>query len=135
MSADSKAHVRRSIEDGWNAKNPAVFDGRIAPEFVSHTPSGDFNGPEGYRQLYQTFVTAFPDCQFTIEDIIAEGDMVSLSYTFAGTNTGPLQDVPPTGRRVSVRGVSVSRIVDGKSVQERVLWDNLDLMQQLGLAS
>lgn len=134
MSADNKAHVRRFIEDGWNKKNPAAFDDRIAEEFVSHTPAGDFTGPNGYKQLYDAYVTAFPDCQFTIDALVAEGDTVSLSYTFSGTHTGPLRDVPATGKRVSVPGVSVSRIVDGQSVEERVVWDNLGLMQQLGLA-
>lgn len=135
MSADKKkAHMRRFIEEGWNGKNPAAFDDRIAAEFVSHTPNGDFRGPDGYRQLYDTYVNAFPDCQFTIDNLIGEGDMVSLSYTFNGTHTGPLQDVPPTGKRVSVPGVSVSRVVDGKSVEENVTWDQLGLLQQLGLA-
>ena len=135
MSADNnKAHIRRFIEDGWNEKNPAAFDGHIAPEFVSHTPNGDYRGLDGYKELYSTYVTAFPDCQFTIDDLVAEGDKVSLGYTFSGTNTGPLQDVPPTGNRVSVRGVSVSRIVDGRSVEETVVWDTHGLLQQLGLA-
>ena len=134
MSADNKAHMRRVIEEGWNAKNPAAFDGFIAPDFVSHTPNGDYRGLDGYKQLYGTYVTAFPDCQFTIDNLIGEGEMVSLSYTFNGTHSGPLQDVPPTGKRVSVSGVSVSRVVDGKSVEENVTWDALGLMRQLGLA-
>lgn len=133
MSSDNKAHIRRIIEEGWNEKNPATFDDRIAAEFVSHTPNGDFRGLGGYKQLYNTYVTAFPDCHFTIDALVGEGDTVSLSYTFAGTHTGPLQDVPPTGKRVSVPGVSVSRIIDGRSVEEHVIWDQLGLMQQLGL--
>lgn len=134
MSVDNKNQMRRFIEDGWNQKNPAAFDDGLAPDFVSHTPVGDFQGLDGYKELYQGYVTAFPDCQFTIDALIGEGDMVSLSYTFSGTHTGPLQDVPPTGRRVSVAGVSVSRFVDGRSVEETVVWDQLGILQQLGLA-
>jgi steroid delta-isomerase-like uncharacterized protein len=134
MSADNKAHVRRFIEEGWNAKNPSTFDGLIAAEFVARTPNGDFEGLDGYKQLYHAYVTAFPDCHFNIDNLIGDEDMVSLSYTFTGTHTGPLQDVPATGKRVSVPGVSVSRVVDGKSVEEHVLWDQLGLLQQLGLA-
>lgn len=134
MSFENKAQMRRMIEEGWNGKNPATFDDHIATDFVSATPNGEFRGPDGYKQLYHTYVTAFPDCHFTIDHLIAEGNMVSLSYTFSGTHTGPLQDVPPTGKRVSVPGVSVSRFVDGKSVEEHVLWDQLGLLQQLGLA-
>lgn len=134
MSADNKAHIRRLIEEGWNEKNPAAFDGMIAAEFVSHTPVGDFKGLDGYKQLYNAYVTAFPDCRFTIDNLVGDGDMVSLSYTFSGTHTGPLQDVPATGKKVSVLGVSVSRFVNGSSVEERVVWDQLGIMQQLGLA-
>lgn len=134
LPAGNAAHMRRIIEEGWNSKNPAAFDGAFADDFVSHTPSGEFAGPDGYKQLYNAYVTAFPDCQFTIDTLVAEGDTVSLSYTFSGTHTGPLQDVPATGKRVSVQGVSVSRVVGGRSIEERVLWDNHGLMQQLGLA-
>jgi len=135
MSAESnKALMQRVIEEAWNARNPAAFDGLFAEEFVSHNPNGEFKGPEGYKQLYETYVSAFPDCRFTIDHLVGEGEMVSLSYTFSGTNTGPLQDMPPTGKRVSIPGVSVSRIVDGQSVEEHVVWDQLGLLQQLGLA-
>lgn len=135
MSIDNKNHMRRLIEEGWNEKNPAAFDGLFADDFVSHTPNGDFNGTDGYKQLYHTYVTAFPDCHFTIDDLVADEHTVSLTYTFSGTNTGPLQDVPATGKRVSLQGVSVSRIENGKSVKETVVWDGLGLLQQLGLAS
>jgi predicted ester cyclase len=83
--------------------------------------------------LYDIYVSAFPDCRFTIDHLVGEGEMVSLSCTFNRTHTGPLQEVPPTGKRVSTRGVSVCRIVDGRSVEEHVVWDGLGLLQQLGL--
>lgn len=134
VPAGKAAHMRRIIEEGWNNRNPEAFDGAFADEFVSHTPSGQFNGLDGYKELYNAYVTAFPDCHFTIDTLVEEGDSVSLSYTFSGTHTGPLQDIPATGKRVSVPGVSVSRIVGATSVEERVLWDQHGLMQQLGLA-
>ena len=80
------------------------------------------------------YATAFPDCHFTIDVLVGGGDMVSLSSTFAGTHTGPLQDVAATGEQLSIRGISVSRLVDGKSVEEHVVWDGLGPLQQLGLA-
>ena len=91
---------------------------------------------QGYHatSLSLVYVTAFPDCHFTIGVLVGDGDMVSLSYTFAGTHTGPLPDVAATGKQASVRGVSVSRLVDGTSVEEHVVWDRLGLLQQLGLA-
>jgi len=134
MSAEnSKTHMLQIMEEAWNKKAPAAFDDRIAPDFVCHTPDGDFKGLDGYKQLYNVYVTAFPDYHFTIDDVIAEGDKVSLRYTFAGTHTGPLLEVPATGKRVSVPGTVVTRVVDGKSVEEYVVWDSLGLVRQLGL--
>ena len=130
---ENKALMQRVIEEGWNARNPAAFDSLIGEGFVSHAPNGEFEGLDGYKQLYDIYVSAFPDCRFTIDQLVGEGEMVSLSYTFNGTHTGPLQEVPPTGKRVSTRGVSVCRVVDGQSVQEHVVWDGLGLLQQLGL--
>lgn len=84
--------------------------------------------------IERTNEAAVRDCQFTIDNLVGEGDVVSMSYTFNGTHRGPLEDLPPTGKRVSVSGVSVSRIVNGTSVEEHVVWDQLGLLQQLGVA-
>ena len=132
---DNKALVRRFIEEGWNQRNSGVFDELLAPDYISHTPDGDFQGLEGYKQLYNAYVTAFPDCHFTVDDLVAEGDKVSMSYTFTGTHDGQLQDVAPTGKRVTVSGVFVGRIVGGKAVEDRTVWDTLGLMRQIGAVS
>ena len=90
---------------------------------------------EGYQQLYNAYVTAFPDCHFTVDDLVAEGDKVSMRYTFTGTHDGQLQDVAPTGKRVTVCGVFVGCIVGGKVVEDRTVWDTLGLMRQIGAVS
>jgi predicted ester cyclase len=79
------------------------------------------------------FLNAFPDCQFTIDDMIAEGDRVATKKTFSGTHTGEFNGIAPTGRSVSITFVDILRLRDGKIVEHWLSMDQLSFMQQLGL--
>jgi predicted ester cyclase len=76
---------------------------------------------------------AFPDCRFTIDDMIAEGDQVVTKKTFTGTHTGELNGIPPTGKRVTLRFADFMRIRDGKIVEHWLSMDQLSFLQQLGV--
>jgi steroid delta-isomerase-like uncharacterized protein len=78
-------------------------------------------------------MTAYPDLQITIEDMIAEGDKVVVRYTFRGTQEGETQGIPPTGNHVTVTGIFMCRCEGGKIVEEWENWDDLGLLQQLGV--
>jgi steroid delta-isomerase-like uncharacterized protein len=78
-------------------------------------------------------VHAFPDTQFTIDDMVAEGDRVAMRWTAIGTHNGDLDGMAPSGKPISVSGVSIDRIVDGKIVEEWSAWDALGMMQQIGV--
>jgi predicted ester cyclase len=93
------------------------------------------HGPSGFRQIYSTYVTAFPDLHFTIEDIVAEGDKVVTCYTARGTHQGDLRSIAPTGKHVTVMGIVIDRFAGGKVVESRAVWDTLSFMQQLGVVS
>ena len=77
--------------------------------------------------------SAFPDIQFTIEDLIAEGDKIVTRYTARGTHRGDLQGIPPTGRQVTVTGIIISRFANGKFVEGWLDFDALGMLQQLGV--
>ncbi len=130
---ENKAKARRIFEEAFNRGNLAVVDELCAPNYVFHDPTGPVNGPEGFKQYIQMYLTAFPDTHVTIDDIIAEGDLVVTRNTFHGTHRGPLQGVPPTGTRVDVPGMVVTRIVNGKGVESWGVYDGLGMMQQLGV--
>jgi predicted ester cyclase len=76
---------------------------------------------------------AFPDARVTVEDQIAEGDKVVDRWTATGTPTGDLMGVPPTGRRIEVSGITISRFAGGKIVEDWYQGDDLGMMQQLGV--
>jgi SnoaL-like polyketide cyclase len=76
---------------------------------------------------------AFPGCRFDLDNLLGEGDRVAFTWTFTGTHTGNLGPVPPTGRQVTVTGVNVERIADGRVAEYWSSPDNLRMFQQLGL--
>ena len=131
MSEENMALARRSWE---SVDNPDVLEEVYAPDVVWHDPDRDIQGLEEARQFISMFKSAFPDMSATIEDVIAEDDKVLTRVTFRGTHQGETEEFgPPTGRQVEGQGLSLHRIEGGKIVEEWNSYDNLSLMQQLGL--
>ena len=77
---------------------------------------------------------AFPDLRITVEDQIVAGDKVATRWTSEGTNSGPFGSMPATGRRIQISGLILDRVVDGKVVERWEQWDQMAMLQQLGLA-
>ncbi len=129
----NKALVRRVVEEAYNQGNLAVVDEVAAPDAVSHgTPPGWPAGVEGARQFIVMWRTAFPDIHSTIEDQIAQGDRVVTRWTARGTHQGEMMGIPPTGRPVTVSGMTINRISGGRVVEDWTVVDQLGLLQQLG---
>ena len=133
---ENKALNRRFFEEFWDQKNLAVADELLAPNYVDHTPGsppGLPPGPEGFKQFASVFMTAFPDLRLTLEDQIAEGDTVVTRWTSYGTHTGSLMGIPPTGKSITVTGITITRIPDGKATETWTNFDMLGLLQQIGV--
>jgi steroid delta-isomerase-like uncharacterized protein len=132
--ADNKARFRRTYEEMLNRGDLSVVDEVIAPDFLNHeAPPGMDRGPESMRGVVAMLRTAYPDLQFTIEELIAEGDIVAGRVTMRGTHRGPLMGMPPTGRSVRQAQMHFVRFRDGKAVEHWGVRDELGLMQQLGV--
>ncbi len=78
-------------------------------------------------------MAAFPSGQHSIDDMIGEGDKVVTRITYRGTHTGDLMGIPPTGKHVAVSAMTIDQIVGGKIVETWRLFDQLSMMQQLGV--
>jgi len=131
----NKQTVRRLVDEAFNRHNLKLLDEIFAKDTISHDPSQPNlgRGPEGARESMQVYTTAFPDSRITIEREIAEGDYVVQYLRANGTHTGPLGDIPATFKKTNVTGVIISKLQDGKVVETWSLWDQLTLMQQLGV--
>jgi steroid delta-isomerase-like uncharacterized protein len=133
MSEENKALAQRSWE---LADNPDIIDEVYAPDVVWHNPDQDVHGIEEAKQFIGMYTTAFPDMSVTVGDAIAEGEKVVTRVTLRGTHEGETEAFdPPTGRQVEGEGITIHRIEGGKIVEEWNAYDNLTLLQQLGLAT
>ena len=130
---ENKALARKMNAEIWGEKNRDVIDEMIAPDCVFHAGDRELRGPSGYQTFFDAYVTAFLDLSIQINDLIAEGDAVVTTYTARGQHSGPLMNVDPTGKQVEVSGVSILRFRDGKMVEGKTLWNEMSLMQQLGV--
>ncbi|CAN7764089.1 MULTISPECIES: ester cyclase [Rhizobium] len=74
----------------------------------------------------------FPDIQWTLEELIVEGEKIAARYTMRGTHEGTFFEVQATGRRIAVQAMNFYVVVNGKIVGERGQPDLLGLMQQIG---
>jgi steroid delta-isomerase-like uncharacterized protein len=131
---ENKAKARRIIEEAVNKGNLAVVDEILAPNYVYHRALGDVKGPEGLKQFFTMLRAAFPDLNATIEDMVAEGDMVAYRFTLTGTFTGEMMGMPPTGKSMAYPEAHFLRFENGKEVEEFPYADSLILYQQLGIS-
>ena len=132
MSEDNKALARRSWEI-VNQRSPDLIEEVYPPDFVWHEPDQDIRGYEQAKQFVSTFLQAFPDINIGVEDVIAEGDKVVSRYTIRGTHQGELMSIAPTGKEVTITGIDVLRIAEGKVVERWAEGNDLEMMQQLGV--
>jgi steroid delta-isomerase-like uncharacterized protein len=136
MSAEAnKTIARRLIEETFNKGNLAVVDEFCAMNYVGYDPAlpNPSRGPVELKQNINMYRTAFPDAHLTVEEQVAEGDTVVSRWTARGTHKGPLMGIPPTGKQATATGITISHFAGGKVVEERVNWDALGLLRQLGV--
>jgi steroid delta-isomerase-like uncharacterized protein len=132
---ENKVVLRRTYEELFNQGNLANVEELIAPDCINHdVPPGMNNrGPEGIRQVVLMLRTAFPDLHVTIEELVAEGDMVACLVTMSGTHLGTFMGISPTGRSFRQAQMHFVRFRDGKGIENRAVRDDLGMMQQLGV--
>ena len=129
----NKSVLRRFYEEFWTNGNVDVIDEIIADDYVDHQPLPDTPaGKAGFVDLIRIWKRGFPDGGETVDALIAEGDLVVGRFTFRGTHTGEFMGIAPTGRSVTMTGIDVARIVDGKIVEFWYAEQLHDLLRQLG---
>ena len=132
---ENKAIARRHFEELWNKGDLAVADEIYAATAIGRDPTGPEHGgyPDYEKQVVLRDRAGFPDEQVTIEEQIAEGDLVVTRWTSRGTHTGDFMGLTPTGKQVTATGVHIHRIVDGKIIEIWAMADYLGFLQQLGV--
>ena len=109
-----------------------------AEDAVQLMPDGVFEGRSQIRERLARELAALPDVHFTFGNYVEQGDAFADEWTFVGTHTGPFvlpdgSELPPTGKRVEVKGMEFVQLRDGKIVVDNLYYDNLTVAAQLGL--
>ncbi len=130
---EAKVFMDRYMET-MNRADLDLVDEIIAPEFVLRSPffPEPIEGIEGYKALVTNTSNTFSDLNATIEEVIVKGDKVWGRFSMEGTNTGPLGELPATGKKFHITGLAITRVVNGKIVEDETFWNVLELYQQLG---
>ena len=120
MSGDIKARFRQIWDRIWNQGDLDAIDEFYAADIVVHSAApGTPAGVEGVRLTVGGYRAAYPDLQLTLEDLIAEGDKIVHRWSMTGTQQGEFRGAPPTGEKMTMSGISMMRVADGKIAE---LW-------------
>jgi predicted ester cyclase len=134
MSAEQNKAAERRIISEMNNGNWGIVDDAFSPDFIYHGPFGmETRGLADFKKLMGEVMTTFPDFHMTIEDMIAEGDKLSVRLTCRCTHKGKFINMEPTGKQAVFAAVLNTNIVDGKRVQSWDIWDTASFLQQLGM--
>src|SRR5262245_48494855 len=130
---DVKEIARRLVEDPWRGKLDETLE-LVGDDYVAHVPGAPepARGRDGFREFVNAYLMGFPDGTTTVDDQIAEGEFVATRWTGRGTNTGELMGMPPTGKQVTIEGITFARIAEGKTREAWLSRATLSQMRQLG---
>jgi len=121
--------------DGLNSGNVSVADEVFQPDCIIHingNPQRDLS-LDNFKQMVAGMLTAFPDLHVTINDQFTSGEKVSTRWTAKGTNSGPFGEMQATGKKVEIEGLIIDYVLNGKVAKRWELWDQMAMMQQLGV--
>ena len=108
-------------------------DSNFTKDVVMHASPSDVVGIDSARAYYANYLTGFSNISFTIKEVFGQGEKLVKQWNFKGTHTGNFFGIPATGKTVSLDGVTIVRMSNGKIAEERDFFDNLEFMTQLGL--
>jgi steroid delta-isomerase-like uncharacterized protein len=136
MTAETNRLVMHRFTEFINTASEELAKELISPKAIFHVPGRPepMQGPAGYLAIIGMMRGGFRDIQWTLEEMVAEGDKVAARFTMRGTHKGTFFGVPPTGKTIAVQAMNFYRLSDGQFVEERGQPDMLGLLQQIGAA-
>jgi steroid delta-isomerase-like uncharacterized protein len=131
---ENKAVVHCWVE-GLNDHDLDIADEVISDDYVAHISGGlEFKGTQGAKQMLAPLIGAFPDYQYTLDDMVAEGDKVAVRVTLKATHKGDFMGIPPTGKNITTTAAFFYRLADGKITEALQYTDSAAMYQQMGVS-
>lgn len=133
MSKEQNIEIQKRFGEAVNNGDFTEFESLMSPSVIDHDPAPKQGpGPQGFVSFFTELRQAFPDLAISVEHLVADEENVAFAYTMTGTHRGTFLGVPPTGRRVSARGMQISRFEDGVIVERWGSSDQLGILEQIG---
>jgi len=134
MTTEKNKMAMQRFTEFINTASEQLASELISPDAIFYVPgrTEPMRGPAGYMATLAMMRGGFPDIQWTLEELIAEGEKIAARFTMRGTHKGTFFGVPPTGRKIEVQAMNFYRFSDGRIVEERGQPDLLGLLQQIG---
>ncbi len=130
----NKSAAIQILLEVFNKGDLAVAHEMLASDYVEHAfvPVSLPPGITGFKLFVSALRLAFPDFQYTVDDVIAEGDKVVVRSTARGTHKAEFFGLPASGKQATWSEIHINDFADGKIVEHWVVQDRLGMMQQLG---
>ena len=128
--------IVNSLVELWNTGNPEIAKQLYQTGAERYDPNQPqpARGPEEIARYVAEVRAGYPDFKLQVNDTVVQENRLALYWTCTGTHQGEFQGIPPTGRRITVSGLSLERIENGKIAEDRVYFDRLTLFEQLGVS-
>jgi steroid delta-isomerase-like uncharacterized protein len=135
MSKEANIATATKMGDAINSGKLEQFHDIFAADVVDHDPAPDQGkGPEGFIGFFTQFRAAFPDLKIAVDHLVADEDNIAIAYTVTGTQDGPFQGIPATGKKIKARGLQIAKFNSNAKITER--WgssDQLGILEQIGV--
>jgi steroid delta-isomerase-like uncharacterized protein len=130
-----KERVQQFYDQVINAHNPGAIDSFVTADFVDHNPDPGHSGKgiDDLKASFSDFFKGFPDIHATTNFMVAEDNKVVAHITMAGTNSGPMGNMPATNKQMSIDGIDIIQIKDGKATDRWGLFNTMKMMTDLGM--
>ena len=136
-TAQNKALIRRWFDEVWNQGRTEMIDEVLSPDCVIHGLQNEkgesVQGASGFRGFHTLFREAFPDIKVTVEDTVAEGDLIVARCSVSGKHTGNSLGISASNAPIDFDGIAIVRVRDGKFVEAWNSFDFLKMNQQIGI--
>jgi predicted ester cyclase len=130
MAEEYETFLHRWFEEVWNKKSEAAIDEMCAEDVIANgltdAEGNTIRGIEAYKNLFRTFLAAYPDIKITVEDTVSEGDKIAARCRVSATHAGEGLRIAPTNQPVEFTGLAIVKIKDGKIVEA---WNEFDFMK------
>src|SRR5215475_3226032 len=130
----NKELVRKFYDEVWNERKVQAVEKYLSPSHALTDPNAmdSKTGPEAYQAVVTRFLRAFSGLKFEVQDMVCEKDKLVAFWMISGTHTGEYNGVAPTNKKVTVEGISIHQIANGKIMDTSSVWDTLGLLKKIG---